>query len=289
MIKEHLNFNPREWLHDKRQQLHDRFVVGWKSQAIFELFTFGVKQAWACLFGACMLALLVLTFLFYPKDAPLPRYDFITIVAITMQALLLIFRLETLEEAKIILAFHLVGTAMELFKTQVGSWVYPEPAYLKIVGVPLFSGFMYASVGSYIARVWRIFDFQFDRFPRLRWQCILAFLIYVNFFSHHYLPDIRLGLFAGAAVLYGLSTIHFKADVTHRRMPLLLGLFLVSMFIWFAENIATYAKAWTYPSQSHGWHMVPWTKLGAWFLLMLISFVLVASIHVTGDRGKAHR
>ncbi len=282
-----MSFNPRTWLHEKREHLHRRFVVGRKSQAVFELFTFGVKQAWACLFGACILALLVLTFLFYPKDAALPRYDFVTIVAITMQVLLLLFRLETLEEAKIILVFHLVGTAMELFKTQVGSWVYPEPAYLKIAGVPMFSGFMYASVGSYIARVWRIFDFQFDRFPRLRWQCVLAFLIYVNFFSHHYLLDIRLALFAGAAVLYGRSLIHFKADQEHRRMPLLLGLALVSLFIWFAENIATYAKAWTYPSQTDGWHMVSWTKLGAWFLLMLISFVLVASIHVTGDRSKA--
>jgi len=236
-----------------------------------------------------MLALLVLTFLFYPRDVALPRYDFITIVAIVMQVLLLVFRLETLEEAKIILAFHLVGTAMELFKTQMGSWVYPEPAYLKIMGVPMFSGFMYASVGSFIARVWRIFNFQFDSFPRLRWQCILAFLIYVNFFSHHYVIDIRLGLFVAAAVLYGPCLIHFKADIEHRKMPLLLGLFLVSLFIWFAENIATYARAWTYPSQSDGWHMVSWTKLGAWFLLMLISFVLVASIHVTGDRTKARR
>ena len=53
-----------------------------------------------------------------------------------------------LEEAKVILAFHLVGTAMELFKTHMGSWEYPEPSLLRIGGVPLFSGFMYAAVGS---------------------------------------------------------------------------------------------------------------------------------------------
>jgi len=40
---------------------------------------------------------------------------------------------------------------------------------LRIMGVPLFSGFMYACVGSYMARVWRIFDFRFDRFPPLKW------------------------------------------------------------------------------------------------------------------------
>ncbi len=41
----------------------------------YEFIRFGVKQAWACLFGALMLALLVATFLFYPKGAALARYE----------------------------------------------------------------------------------------------------------------------------------------------------------------------------------------------------------------------
>ena len=45
---------------------------------------------------------------------------------------MLAFRLETLEEAKVILTFHVVGTVMELFKTYAGSWVYPEPALLRV-------------------------------------------------------------------------------------------------------------------------------------------------------------
>jgi len=52
-----------------------------------------------------------------------------------------------------------------LFKTSAGSWLYPEPSLLRIGGVPLFSGFMYAAVGSYIARVWRICDFRFTHYP----------------------------------------------------------------------------------------------------------------------------
>ena len=62
-------------------------------------------------------------------------------------------------------------------------------------------------------------------------------------------------------------------------MPLLLGLFLVALFIWFAENISTFARAWTYPSQARGWTLVSPAKLGAWYLLMYISFVLVATVH----------
>ena len=179
-----MQFDPREFLHQQREKLHSRYVAGWKSQALFEFITFGIKQAWACLFGALMLGILLLTFLFYPESSPLPRYDFVTIAAISIQVLLLLLKLETFEEARVILAFHIVGTVMEIFKTQVGSWVYPEPSYLNIMGVPMFSGFMYASVGSYIARVWRIFDFRFDRFPPLKWQALLALLIYINFFTH---------------------------------------------------------------------------------------------------------
>jgi len=272
-------FDPLLILHDYRVALRQRFVKGSITLGFYEFISFGVKQAWACLFGGLMLAMILLTFLFYPADAAIARYDFLTLGAICIQAFMLIFRLETFEEAKVILVFHIVGTIMEIFKTHVGSWIYPEPSVLRIADVPLFSGFMYACVGSYIARVWRLFDFRFDRFPPLWVQGFLAVLIYVNFFTHHFGPDVRLGLFAAAAILYGPCMIWFKPDEDHRPMPLLLGLFLVALFIWFAENIGTYARAWSYPGQESGWHMVSFAKLGSWFLLMIISFVLVAWMH----------
>ncbi len=276
-----MRFDPRAFLHTRRAALHARYVTGWKSQALFEFVSFGIKQGWACLFGGLMLAILLGTYLFYPAEAALARYDFITLMAVLIQALLLIFKfkLETWEEARIILIFHIVGTVMEIFKTHMGSWVYPESSILRIMGVPLFSGFMYACVGSYIARVWRIFDFRFDRFPPLKWQALLAVLVYINFFAHHYLPDIRWALFLGSAILYAPAMIWFKADETHRPMPLIIGLFLVALFIWFAENLGTFARAWSYPGQEAGWHMVSPAKLGSWYLLMLISFVLVACVH----------
>lgn len=272
-------FDPLGILHDFRIALRARYVRGPVSQALYEFITFGVKQAWACLFGGLLLALILLTHFFYPADTVLTRYDFLTLGAITIQVSMLLFRLETLQEAKIILIFHVVGTVMEIFKTHMGSWLYPETSALRIGDVPLFSGFMYACVGSYIARVWRLFDFQFTRFPPLWAQAALAAAIYVNFFTHHYGADIRLGLFLAAGLLYGPSVINFKPDEDHRPMPLLLGLFLVALFIWFAENIGTYGRAWTYPGQETGWHMVSLQKLGSWFLLMIISFVLVASLH----------
>ncbi|MEE9347749.1 MAG: DUF817 domain-containing protein [Robiginitomaculum sp.] len=274
------------FLHDMRARLHGKFVRGRLSQAVFEFVSFGIKQVWACLFGGLMLAALLLTHLYYPEGAALARYDFITLLAMAIQAGLLLFKLESWEEARVILLFHCVGTMMEIFKTQMGSWAYPEASVLRIMDVPLFSGFMYACVGSYIARVWRIFDFRFDRFAPLKWQALLALLIYVNFFSHHYIPDMRLGLFAASIWIYGRGVIWFKADEDYRPMPLIIGLFFVSLFIWFAENIATFARAWNYPNQEAGWHMVSFAKLGSWYLLMLISFVLVAFMH-RPIRGRA--
>ena len=281
-------------------QAHTRFAIirarlehleprpGWPSW-FYEFLLFGFKQGWACLFGALMLALLLGTHLLYPPDATLARYDFLTLAAVAIQVGMLALRLETFDEAKVILVFHAVGTIMELFKTAMGSWTYPEPAILRIGSVPLFSGFMYASVGSYIARVWRIFDFRFSAYPQRAATVALAIGIYVNFFAHHWLPDMRLPLFALLGIYFWRTRIWYRVWREDRWMPLLVGWFLVALFIWLAENVATFSNAWLYPSQRQGWHLVSPAKLGAWYLLMYISFVLVAQVHKVRDRSaEAH-
>lgn len=246
----------------------------------FEFLMFGIKQGWACLFGGAMLVLLVGTHLLWPERAPIARYDFLVLGAVAIQAAMLALKLESWEEARVIFVFHVVGTVMELFKTYHGSWIYPEESLLRIGMVPLFSGFMYSAVGSYIARIWRIFDIRFRHYPPLWTTWVLAGSVYVNFFAHHWLPDIRLGLFALTAVLFGRGWFYFTADRTRRSMPFLLGFGLVAVFIWLAENLGTFARAWIYPSQADGWHMVSVNKLGAWFLLMMISIVLVSLVHL---------
>ena len=275
-------FSPRteRALHVFRTALHDRVVRGPVTGALFEFVAFGIKQAWACLFGGLMLFLILTTFLVWPEETAFHRYDAITIGAVLIQIGMLALRLETLAEARVILIFHLVGTVMEIFKVQAGSWIYPgaEDALFQIMGVPLFSGFMYAAVGSYLARVWRIFEFRFDRFPPLWLQAVLAVAVYINFFTHHYTMDVRWALFAASAAIYGPCVVWFRPDEKHRPMPLLLGLVLVALFIWFAENIGTFARAWSYPGQELSWRPVHIAKLGSWYLLMLISFVLAAAV-----------
>jgi uncharacterized membrane protein YoaT (DUF817 family) len=245
----------------------------------YEFLRFGVKQAWACLFGGAMVALLAGTYLWYPRDAFLARYDFLFLMALAIQAGMLAFKLETFDEAKVILIYHVVGTIMEVFKTDVGSWVYPGASIFHVAGVPLFSGFMYASIGSYIARSWRLFDLRFTHHPPLWSVYLLAVAIYANFFVHHYTIDLRFVLFAAAALLFGRTWVYYRIHYGYRRMPLLLGLFLVALFIWIAENLGTYTKTWLYPHQMAGWSAVSLGKLGSWFLLLLISYALVTIVN----------
>jgi uncharacterized membrane protein YoaT (DUF817 family) len=251
----------------------------WRS-ALFEFVMFGIKQAWACLYGGTMLALLVLTMLFWPKEgALLSRFDFLFLAAIALQVLLVALKLERLEEVKVIAIFHVVGTVMEIFKTHMGSWTYPGDAFFKIGGVPLFTGFMYACVGSYIARITRLMDLRFSSYPPIWTTWVLAIGAYVNFFTHHFGPDIRVGLYLLSILIFVRTRVYFTPDQKARWMPMLIGFLLVSLFIWFAENIGTFTNTWIYPHQKGGWHMVPFSKMGAWYLLMLLSFVLVTHVH----------
>jgi uncharacterized membrane protein YoaT (DUF817 family) len=250
----------------------------WRGAA-YEFLWFGLKQAWACLFGGLLLALIVGTFLFWPEGAPVSRYDFLVVGAVAIQVGMLALKLESRDEAVVILMFHVAGTVMELFKTTQGSWVYPEDSLLRIGAVPLFSGFMYAAVGSYIARVQRVFHIRVRGYPPFWMTAVLAAAVYVNFFAHHWLWDARWLLFAATALIFGRGWFWFTTDRRRRGMPLLLGYVLVALFIWFAENLATFGRAWTYPSQEAGWTMVGLEKLGSWFLLMILSIVLVSIVH----------
>lgn len=255
-----------------------RLPRGRLADDLVEFLVFGLKQAWACLFGGLMLGMILVTTFWWP-DGGIHRYDVFFLAALAIQIGMLVFRLETASEAKVILIFHIVGTGMELFKTAAGSWIYPEDALFRIGGVPLFSGFMYACVGSYMARIQRIFDIHFSHYPPVWATVLLAVCIYVNFFSHHFIFDFRWVLFGVTVLLYFRSSMHYRVFRFRHRMPMLMAFLLVALFIWIGENIGTWSRAWIYPDQRDGWSMVSLSKLGSWYLLMLISVVLVTLVH----------
>ncbi len=243
---------------------------------IVEFVMFTLKQGWAALFGGLLLLAVIFTNAIWGDDWGVARYDALFAFAISVQAAMLLLKLETLREAKVIALFHLTGTAMEFFKVSAGSWAYPEDAMFMILGVPMFSGFMYASVGSYIARVIRIFDMTFAPYPPFWVTVIVASAIYVNFFTHHFGPDIRLGLFAATVVIFGRTRITFTVGKTYW-MPLPVAAFLASFFLWVAENIGTLTGTWVYAgSAEFDWASL--SKMGSWYLLLYVSFVTVTVV-----------
>lgn len=246
---------------------------------LVEFAVFVLKQAWACVFGAALLVVIVAARLWWPEDAPLARNDALTIAAVLIQVAMIAGRLETGRELWVIVLFHLTGTAMEIFKTDVGSWSYAAEGVLRIGGVPLFSGFMYAAVGSYMVRVYRLFDLTFARYPRRWLTAIVAAGIYANFFAHHFWWDLRWILLVAVVVLWVPTVMHARVWRRTLRLPLLAVYAGVAAFIYLAENIATWAGAWLYPDQLDGWHPVSVTKLVSWFLLMIVSVVLVTFVY----------
>jgi uncharacterized membrane protein YoaT (DUF817 family) len=187
-----------------------------------------------------------------------------------------LLRWETTGEMLVIAGFHVVGLVFELVKVSVGSWAYPEPALTKVLGVPLYSGFLYAAVGSYVVAAWRRFDLRVSGYRALPTAAV-AGAIYVNLMTHHWLPDLRWPL-AGllVAVTWG-AVVHFTVGGVRYRMPLVVSFTLIGFFLWLAENIATYFGAWTYPHQLEAWRVVDPAKFGAWAMLVSVTFVLVAA------------
>jgi uncharacterized membrane protein YoaT (DUF817 family) len=243
-----------------------------------EFLYFGVKQARACLFaGLFFLALFTV-----PRVGlfGVPRYDVLLAIAVAIQAWMLWARLETVDELKAICVFHALGFALEAFKTSaaIASWSYPDPALTKLLGVPLFSGFMYAAVGSYVIQAWRLLDLRIEHHPPHALAAAIALLIYANFFTHHFIGDYRWTLAAIALGLYARSTVVFRPLDRERRMPLLLGFVLVGFFVWLAENLGTFFHVWRYPNQLGAWSLVHLGKWSSWSLLVLMTFTIVASL-----------
>ncbi len=245
---------------------------------ISEFLMFGAKEAAACVFAGSFLFLLAVSG--HIAIPGLARYDFLFLSAIAIQIVLVALRLENWREVAVLSLFHLIGMGLELFKTSPGvrSWSYPEHAFFHLRTVPLYSGFMYASVASYIMQAWRRFDLRLTSFPPF-WMAVgLSAAIYANFFTNHYTIDVRWPLAAVVLAVFWRTRVHFTIIRAERSMPLALSFVLIGFFIWIAENIATFFGAWVYPHQAQQWAIVGPTKISSWMLLVIISFIIVAAL-----------
>ncbi|WP_313637339.1 DUF817 domain-containing protein [Paenibacillus sp.] len=252
---------------------------------IIQLLHFGYHQAMSCIFPVVIFGTLALTSVI---DIPfIYRYDAILLILLGVQYFMYRSGLETLDEIKVICVFHVIGLMLELYKVSMGSWAYPEPGYTKLFGVPLYSGFMYASVASYMCQVWRRLRMDMTDWPGLMPSALLGGAIYLNFFTHHFIPDFRWWLTALVFIVFRKTRIIYRVRTTTYRMHLSVAFILVGFFIWLAENIATFFGAWKYPDQEQTWQLVSFSKISSWFLLVIISVIIVAQLkHVKASRTQ---
>jgi len=244
-----------------------------------QLVYFGWIQALSCVFPVVIFASLAITQI---MSLPmLPRYDWLLIICLFMQWWMVYSGLETKDELKVITLFHLIGLGLELFKVHMGSWSYPEEGYSKLLGVPLYSGFMYASVASYLCQAWRRMNVVLVKWPPFFIVVSLAFAIYLNFFTHHFWLDIRWWLSGLVILVFWNSWVTYEVNGKCYRMPIALSFVLIGFFIWIAENIATFFGAWQYPNQTHTWSLVHLGKVSSWLLLVIVSFLIVATLKQT--------
>lgn len=246
-----------------------------------ELWQFFIASLRASYFGAFLLSLFLLTEVIAVPF--ISRYDFIFLAAVLFQVCALLFRFEQLREFLVILVFHVLATVMELFKTApaIGSWTYPgvHAAFFVLGTVPLFTGFLYSAIGSYISRAFTFLKLSYEHFPPYYHLWILAVLIYVNFFTHHFVYDIRYVLFAYIFIIFWNTRVYFQVYEKRRHLPFLLTVALTAGCVWIAENIGTFTKIWLYPNQIGQWQLVPLAKTESWFLLLILSFALVSIVY----------
>lgn len=250
---------------------------------IIQLLHFGYHQAMSCIFPVAIFGTLALSTLI---DIPfIHRYDVILLILLTVQYLMYRTGLETMDEIKVICVFHIIGLLLEIYKIRMGSWAYPEPGFTKVFGVPLYSGFMYASVASFMCQIWRRLRMDMTGWPGIIPAGLLGGAIYLNFFTHHFIPDFRWWLSALVVIVFWRTWIIYRVRDTSYRMPLTLAFLIVGFFIWLAENIATFFRGWKYPDQNQAWQIVSFSKISSWFLLVIISVIIVAQLkHVKANR-----
>ena len=271
-----------EWHHKILGFLFHRDSDSPRVAFLREFFAFGYKEAISCVFPAFIFGMLALTRV---VTIPyIPRYDLLLIACLAMQYLMFHFGMESKREVAVICLFQLLGISMEIFKVSHGAWAYPEPAYSKIMGVPLYSGFMYASVASYICQAWRNFDLKLENWPSISSSSTFAAAIYGNFYTNAFLTDVRLIIIPLLTFAFWRTSVLFNTNGVVRRMPMVVSFALIAFFIWIAENIGTYLGAWRYPHQSAEWSLVKLQLMSSWFLLVIVSIIIVAILKMIEAR-----
>lgn len=206
---------------------------------------------------------------------PLERYDFLLVWCLGLQGAMIATGREWGREIVIVAAFHLLGLGLEAYKVRHGSWSYPEPALTKVLDVPLYSGFMYASVASYMLGAKRVMRLEFAAMPP-RWVLVVGLVaVYANFLLARLFGDVRWWIVLLLATALWRARAVFDYGAGRVRMPVILALALIGGFVFLAENLCTALGTWVYPRQASGWRPVEAGKIVSWILMSTVAFLTI--------------
>ncbi len=235
-----------------------------------EFICFGLKQVIGIIFGLSLVVGFVLT------TNSTYRYDILFVYALIIQIVLYKIGFESKRDILVVTIFHLIGLSMELIEVSINhSWSYTSTGIFYIASVPIFTGFMYASVGSYMAKEFKLLKLRLNRMPSNAFLIIFSILIYMNFILNNHIYDFRYILLITMFIVYSRANLHFTPATNEYKFSLPIAFLLIGFFIWIAENISTYLGIWSYPDQVPVWHMVHFSKITSWMLLSIVSFNLV--------------
>ncbi|RYG86385.1 DUF817 family protein [bacterium] len=249
------------------------------------LLAFFTAEAEAGLFGWGVFAGLALSHL----PLPIARYDFLLLWCLGLQAWMMLSGRERGREIAIVAAFHLLGLGLEMYKVRYGSWSYPESAVTKVLDVPLYSGFMYASVASYMMNARRTLNLRFHGVPAAPMLVLGTGAIYANFLLARRFGDVRGWILAGLALLLWPMRVEFDWNRKRTRMPILVALTLIGFFVFLAENVCTALGAWVYPHQAAGWQPVEMGKIVSWILMSTVALLVITLMGGFGREAARRR
>ena len=236
--------------------------------------SWGLDQIWwqirAAWFGIAFLMAIVAASVIWGSDWAVARTDALFVVGVALAGLVFALGVNRLQDALPMGIVFLLGIGLELQKTGIGAWAYADGGVLMLGEKPLFVGFMYAAVASYVIRSLRLKGLRVVRLPH--WAVALGFsaVIYGAFFVP--VPVwVRPMLLLLAVLAFNRARVVAPSGSW---LPVPMALAMAALLLWVAENVGTFTGTWTYRGQGPG-ELVTYSKIGAWFLLLNVVFWVV--------------
>ena len=230
---------------------------------------------------ACSPGLFFLAVFAMPRTGVLglPRYDLLLLFALAVQAGMLWTKVETWDELRRSRCFMSRASRSKSSRRRraSGRGATRTLPTRKLFGVPLFSGFMYAAVGSYIIQAWRLFDLRIRHHPPY-WMAAdrathLRQLLHASF--RRRLPLVSGRLQSRPLRPYDRDLPSLGPRSQHAAAGRLRAHRLLRLA---GGEHRTFFGIWSYPHQLGAWATVHLGKWNSWSLLVIMTFTIVASL-----------